>query len=94
MPEVPDRLNTTATDLGREDGAETVPPEPDRLMRDVDAALMQQVLNVPQRKRVQDLHHHREADDLWAKSEVAKNAGVAHRVRLAALPVSDKRIFL
>ncbi len=67
--------------------------EPHRLMRDVDAALMQQVFHIPQRQRVAHLHHHREAHDLGARFEGAENAGVAHVVRLAALPDS-KPIFL
>jgi hypothetical protein len=45
-------------------------------------------------ERVSDRHHHREADDLGARLEVAENAGVAHSVRLAALPSGDKPNFL
>lgn len=37
-------------DLGREDRPELVPPEPHRLMRDVDAAPMQQILDVARRE--------------------------------------------
>jgi len=48
MPEVPHRLDPTATDLRRENGPEPVPPEPRCLMRDVDAALVQQVLDLAQ----------------------------------------------
>ncbi len=80
MSEIPHRPNTAAPDLGREDGAETVPPEPHRLMRDVDAALMQQVFHIPQRQRVAHLHHHREAHDLGTGLEGAENAGVAHTI--------------
>jgi hypothetical protein len=63
-------------------------------MRDVDPPLVQKVLNVPQRKRVADIHHDRQADDLGARFEIPKNAGVTHPVRIAALPVSRKPIFL
>jgi hypothetical protein len=62
-------------------------------VRDVDAALMQQVFDIPQRQWIPDNHHHRQADDLRRRLEVAKNAGVAHLVRLAALTVSDRPVF-
>jgi hypothetical protein len=47
-------INTSPSDLGRENRPEPVPPEPLGLMRDVDlmrnvdAALVQQILDVPQ----------------------------------------------
>jgi hypothetical protein len=73
---------------------EPVPSEPHRLMRNVDAALVEQVLHVPERQWIPDNHHHREADDLGARFEIPKNAGAAHPVRLAALPFSGKPILL
>ena len=48
MPEIPHRLDAAAPDLRRENRPEAVPPESHRLMRDVDAALVQQILDVPQ----------------------------------------------
>jgi hypothetical protein len=48
VPEIPHRLDPAATDLRRENRPEPVPPESHRLMRDVDAALVEQVLDVPQ----------------------------------------------
>jgi hypothetical protein len=33
-------------------------------MADVDAALMQEILDIPKRKRKSNAHHHRQADDL------------------------------
>jgi hypothetical protein len=78
MPEGAHRLNTTATDLGSEDGAESVPPEPHRLVRDVDPALVQQIFHVPQGEREADVEHHRQADDLGARLEVEEDAGIAH----------------
>ncbi len=53
-------------------------------MRDIDAALVEQVLDVPERERVADNHHCYEVDDLGARFEIPKNAGAAHPVRLAA----------
>jgi len=94
MPERPHRLSTVATDLGRENRPEPIPPEPHRLMRDVDPPLVQKVFDVPQRKRISDVPHHCQADDLGRGLEVAENARACHPVRLAALPVSRKPIFL
>ena len=39
-------------------------PQPHRLVADVDAALCEQVLDVPQRQRETDVHHHHQADHL------------------------------
>ena len=93
MPEGPNRLDSAPADFCRENCPEAVPPEPHRLMGDVDPALVEQVLDVPQRQRVADIHHHREADYLGARLEIPENTGVAHPVRLDALPVSGNRIF-
>ena len=49
-------------------------------MRDIDAPLVQQILDIPPRKRVPDIHHYREADDLRRRLEVAKYACVRHGV--------------
>jgi hypothetical protein len=43
--------------------AEPVPPEPYGLVTDLDAAFMQKILDLAQRKRKPDIQHHREADD-------------------------------
>ena len=94
MSESSHRLNTAAPDLRRENRPEPVPPEPHRLMGDVDAALMQQVFHIPQRQRVAHLHHHREADDLGARLEIAKNARAAHHRKAIGGPSKRKPIFL
>ncbi len=94
MPERPHRLHPAAPDLGRENRPKPVPPEPHRLMRDIDAPLMQKVFDVPERERISDVPHHCQADDLGAGLEVAEDTGVSHPVRLVALPVSGKPIFL
>lgn len=72
------RLHMTPADLCGEDNSETVPPEPLRLVGDVDTAFMQQVLDVAQRQRVTDIHHHRQTDDLGRRLEVAEKGGVWH----------------
>jgi hypothetical protein len=71
-------LDAALADLGGEDRAEAVPPEPDRLVADLDAALVQQILDVPERERETDVHHHRQADDLGRRLEVLEGAGFGH----------------
>ena len=44
-------------------------------MADVDAALGQQVLQIPQRQRVLHVHHHHHADHLGRAVEVADRVG-------------------
>ncbi len=88
----PHGIDASPLDLGGEDRSEPVPPEPNRLMRDVDAALMQQVFHIPQPKRVRDVHHHHQADDLGARLEVAEKARIAHARKAAALHSIGKPI--
>ena len=58
--------------LGGKQPAKPVPPEPNRLLADVDPALTQQVFDIAKRKRKTDLHHHSQADDFRRRLEVAK----------------------
>jgi len=61
-------------------------------MADVDAALEQQILDVPQRERETHVHHHHEADYLWRRVKAAGWEGrpcarfAADAVGLAAAP--------
>ena len=50
-------LDTPLADLRGKHWPEPMPPEPHRLMADVDAALVQKVLDVSQRQREPDIHH-------------------------------------
>jgi hypothetical protein len=67
--------NASFADLGREHRAKPVPPEPNRLVADVDPALSEQILDVTQRQRVSHIHHHDQTDDLWRAVEIAKRVG-------------------
>ena len=69
-------LGPALTDLAGHKRPEPVPPVPYRLVADVDAALMEQVLHVPQRQWEADIHHHRQTDDLGRSLEVADR--IAH----------------
>jgi hypothetical protein len=61
-------------------------PEPHRFMADVDAPLVQQVLDISERKQEPNLHHHRRADDLGARPRVAKWGAFCHVARPARPP--------
>jgi hypothetical protein len=63
--------NSALSDLCGEHWAEPVPPEPDGLVADVNATLMEQVFDVPKRKREAHVKHHRQADDLRAGFEIS-----------------------
>ena len=71
-----------------------MPPEPHRLVADVDAALVQQVLDVSERKREPDVHHHRQADDLGAGLEVPEGGAFGHPKRLAGRSARLNQILL
>ena len=49
-------------------------------MTNVDATPGQQVLNLAQRKRISDIYHHRQADDLGQTIEIAE--WISHPTRL------------
>ena len=74
----PHALDTPPSDLCCEQWAEPVLPEPDRLVANVDTSLVPQILDVSQRQRKTDVHHHRQADDFRRGLEVAKRARFAH----------------
>lgn len=57
-------LDALAAELRSEHRPEAVPPEPHRLVADVDAVLGQQVLQVSKRQRILHVHQHYEADHL------------------------------
>ncbi len=80
-------LNPTLPDLGGKHRAEPMPPVSDRLVADIDAPFVQQILYVPERQREPDVQHHRQADDLWARFEVLEWGSSGHAVTLStALP--------
>jgi len=57
--EGPHLVDAPAPDLGGEHWSKPMPPEPDRLVADVDPAFVQQVLDIPERQRESDVHHDR-----------------------------------
>jgi len=77
-------------DLRGKHRTETAPPEPHRLVADVDAPLREQIRDLSQRQRIADVHHHREADHLGRAVEIAE--GIAHHQRLGMSPARLKPI--
>ncbi len=82
----PHGLDPAPSDLTGKHRAKPVPPETNRLVCDVDAALVKQVLDVPQRKRKPDIHHHRKANDFRRRLELAKRADLADNPTLQTRP--------
>ena len=76
-------MNTPLADLRNEHRTEAVPPEPHRLVADVDASLKQQIFDLPQRERITDVHHHREANNVGRTVETAEGILHSRRLRIA-----------
>ena len=85
-------LDPSLSDLGRKHRAEPVPPKSHSLMTDIDAAFVQQILDISKGQRETDVHHHRQADNLTARFEVAKWVRFGHPVRLRNHPARLKII--
>ena len=83
-------MNSSYARLRGKHLAEPVPPEPYRLVADIDTALEQQVLDLAQRQRVPDIHHHRQADDLGRTIEIAE--WISHPTTLRTDPAPLKPI--
>jgi hypothetical protein len=58
---------------------------------DVEAPLEEQIFDLPQRQRIADIHHHREADDLGRTVEISE--GITHRRTLRNAPAQLKLIY-
>jgi DNA invertase Pin-like site-specific DNA recombinase len=60
-------------------------------MADLDAPLVQQVLDIPQRERVADIKHHGQADDLGAGLKVSEGRTLGHPAKLEDGPAGLKQ---
>ena len=63
-----------------------------RFVADIDAPLVKQVFNISERKREPNIQHHRQADDLRARLEVAKGRGLGHAQTLSRPPARLKPV--
>lgn len=75
-------LNPFSFDLLGEHWAEPIPPIPYRLVADVDAAFMENIFDVPQRKRETHVEHHRQADDFRPGFKVFERVAFWHAGRV------------
>lgn len=77
-------LDPSFPDHSREHRAEPKPPKSDGFIADVDASLVQQIFDVPQRRWKADVEHHSKADDLRARLEVLEWGAFCHERRLVS----------
>jgi porin len=84
-------MKASLPDRGRKHRTEPGPPVPNRLVADIDSPLEQNILNLSQRQRIADIHHHHEADHLGRAVEITE--GIAHRRRLRILARRLKPIY-
>ena len=84
-------LNPALPDLRSKHRAEPVPPETYCLVADDDAALEQKVLDLAQRQRIPDIHHHRQANDLGRTVKITER--IFHQPRLRITLPRIKRIY-
>jgi hypothetical protein len=66
------RFRPMFPDLVREVSAEPINPEADTFVTDIDPAFVEKVLDIAQRQRESDIHHHAKLDDLRRGFKVAK----------------------
>jgi hypothetical protein len=78
--------------LSGEHWAKSIPPVPHRFVADVDGALVQQVLDIADRKGKANVHHDRQADDLRATVKTLERACFRHEQWLRNHPARLKQI--
>ena len=69
---MPHIAGSLLADLSGEMCAEAIYPKTDTFVANIYPTFMEQVLDVPQRKRESDIHHHGELDDFRRCFEIAK----------------------
>ena len=72
--------------LSSEHRAKSVPPVPNRFVADVDATLVQQILNISQRQWKANVHHDHQANDLRAALKGLERVFFHHASRLQNHP--------
>ena len=78
----PHVIDPLPSDPGGEHGPEAVPPEPHRLVADIDPAVGQHILDVSERERVFDVHYHNEPDHF------RRTVGIAEGASASGLPIA------
>ena len=75
-------MDAPFTNFSGEHRTKPVPPKSNRLVADIDATLVQQILNISKRKRKTDIHHNRQADDFGRRLEVLEWVAFCHPEKL------------
>ena len=88
----PHAIDPLPPDFRGEQRSEPIPPEPDGFVAYIDAALMQEVLDIPQRQRKTDVQHDGRANDLRRGFEVAEGRTFCHPATLLRRPARFKRV--
>ena len=78
--------------LRREHWTETMPPKSHSFVTDIDAALVQQIFNIPKGQRKPHIQHHRQADNLAARFEVANWVRFGHIRKVRNRPARLKLV--
>ena len=71
-----------------------MPPIPDRFVAHIDTPFVQQVFHISERKGEANLQHHRQADNLGTRLEIAKGGPFTHAGKLDNRPTRFNRIFI
>ena len=85
-------LNPFSSDLRGEQRPKAIPPKPDRFVADVDPALMQKIFHITQRKRISNVQHYRQANDLWRRFKIAKWTAFCHPEKLGEPPAHFNQV--
>ena len=65
-------IHPLAPEFRREHGTKPIPPVSHRFLADLDASLIEQVLQVARRQWETNVEHRLQADDVWARLEVTE----------------------
>jgi len=85
-------LNPFSWDLRGEQRPEPVPPKSHGLMADFDPALMQKVFDIPERKRISNVQHNRQPDNLRRRFEITKWTAFCHPETLGEPPALFNKV--
>ena len=61
-------------------------------MADLNATFVQEIFNITERERKPNIKHHSQANDLWARFEIAKRRAFCHMQRLLNCPARLKLV--
>ena len=84
-------VDSLSTDLRSEHWTEPVPPITDRFMAYVDTAFMQQIFDIPKRKRETDIQYHRQSDNFRAALKALERVRFGHFQTSRGYPDALKR---